>query len=337
MPAHRVYFADLLFFIQRNGRLPMRTMIFLLLVTFLPSNSVFPCDVPPQSSADDKVTTDSEPLVWPPKPEKTLLHGMWLAPAGDALQTLLWLRDDGSWTTASVLGKSESVDSLETVVTAQDPWHIDRLDDKGASYVLVLGQPRPTRCGPGSMNAPTYAINRVTATRLVLQQFGQTSDQLVYHRADPALAAKIKRRIDDADEEAKSKVPRSAESMADGIYAVHYEGQGKTVRRTDGGEIILAERLTDRFGEASMFSVTYDNTRFALNLKGAGPIPAKRTAPYFAVILDGYVLAVAGHSDPHPDATMDLGVQVFGVEAAKAVEQRLKIAARRRSHPGHRC
>jgi hypothetical protein len=46
-------------------------------------------------------------------------------------------------------------------------------------------------------------------------------------------------------------------------------------------------------------------------------------------------MAVAGHSDPHPDATMDFGVQVFGAEAAKAVEQRLKIAARRRSHPGH--
>jgi hypothetical protein len=85
-----------------------------------------------------------------------------------------------------------------------------------------------------------------------------------------------------------------------------------------------------------MFSVANDNTRFALDLKGAGPIPAKRTAPYFALVLDGYVLAVAGHSDPHPDGTMDFGAPVFGAEPAKAVEQRLKIDARRRGHPGHR-
>jgi hypothetical protein len=137
-------------------------------------------------------------------------------------------------------------------------------------------------------------------------------------------------------ETANAKTARSAESLADGVYAVHYEGQGKTVRRSDGAEIILAERLTDRLGKASMASVANDNTRFALDLKGVGPIPDKRTAPYFVVILDGHVLGDAGHSDPYADGTMDFRVQVFGVEAATAVEQRLKISARRRSHPGHR-
>jgi hypothetical protein len=159
---------------------------------------------------------------------------------------------------------------------------------------------------------------------------------VVYQRAEARLAAQIERLVAAANEAANSRQARSAQAPADGVYAVHYEGQGKTVRRTDGAEIILAERLTDRFGKASMFAVTNDNQRFALDLKGAGPIPDKRTAPYFAVVLDGYVMAVAGHTDPHPDATMDFGAQVFGVEAAQAVEQRLKIEARRRSHPGHR-
>jgi hypothetical protein len=168
---------------------------------------------------------------------------------------------------------------------------------------------------------------------LVLPKFANACD--VPPQDQPLISDGAKKSTE-ANKTAKSKVPRSAESLADGVYAVHYEGQGKTVRRTDGREIILAERLTDRFGETAMFSVANDNTRFALNLKGAGPIPAKRTALYFAVVLDGYALAVAGRSDPHADETMDFDVQVFGAEAAKAVEKRLKIDARRRSHPGHR-
>jgi hypothetical protein len=313
----------------------MRIILLLLLVTLVSSNIAIACDVPQKDQpviAPDKESQES--IAWPPKPDKKLVAGMWLGSADEKRRTLLWLRDDGSWTTASAVGPAGTVDSLEGVATSEDPWHIEQLDGGNASYAIVLGQPRPTRCGPGSMHAPTYAITRVTATRLVLQARDQTA--AAYQRAEPKLAAQLERLIAQASEAAKAQPSRSAESLSDGIYAVHYEGQGKKIRRTDGGEIIVAERLTDRFGEASMFSVTNDNTRFALDLKGAGPIPAKRTAPYFVAVVDGYVMAVAGHSDPHPDATMDFGVQVFGAEAAKAVEQRLKIAARRRSHPGHR-
>lgn len=318
----------------------MRIILLLLLVALASSNIAIACDVPTKDqplTPPKKESASQEALTWPPKPDKKLVEGMWLAATDDHHQSLLWLKDDGSWTTASVVGPSGTVDSLEGVVTSQDPWHIEQLDDGNASYAIVLGQPRPTRCGPGSMHSPTYPIARVTATRLVVQAGDQAA--VGYQRAEPKLAAQIERLVAQASEAAKSQPSRSAESLSDGIYAVHYEDQGKQgkkIRRTDGGEVILAERLTDRFGEAGMFSVSNDNTRFALDLKRAGPIPAKRTAPYFVAILDGYVMGIASHSDPHPDATMDFGVQVFGEEAAKAVEQRLKIEARRRSHPGHR-
>jgi hypothetical protein len=308
----------------------------LLLVIFVSPHIATACDVPEKDqpvTPPDKESQES--VAWPPKPDKKLVQGMWIGSVKEKLRTLFWLKDDGSWATASVVGSPGTVDALEGVVTSQDPWHIEQLDDRNASYAIVLGQPRPTRCGPGSMLAPTYAITRVTTTRLVLQG-GEDTTAIAYQRAEQKLAAQIERLVAQAAKAAKAQPSRSAESLADGIYAVHYEGEGKKTRRTDGAEIILAERLTDRLGAAAMFSVTNDNTRFALDLKGAGPIPSKRTAPYFVAVLDGYVMAVAGHSDPHPDAKMDFGVQVFGAEVAKAVEQRLKIEARRRSHPGHR-
>jgi hypothetical protein len=318
----------------------MRIILLLLLVALVSPHIAIACDVPTKDQPlkpQVKETSGQEPLAWPSRPDKKLVQGMWIGSADDKHRTLLWLKDDGSWTTASIVGPPGAIDSLEGVVTSQDPWDIDQIDDGNGSYAIVLGPPRPTRCGPGSMHAPTYAIIRVSATRLVVQARDQST--VAYQRAEPRLTAQVERLVAEASEAAKSQPARSGESLADGIYAVHYEGQGnqgKKVRRTDGAEIILAERLTDRFGEAAMFSIANDNTRFALDLKGAGPIPAKRSAPYFVAVFDGYVMGVAGHSDPHADATMDFGVQFSGAEAAKAVEQRLKITARRRSHPGHR-
>jgi hypothetical protein len=324
----------------------MRILCLLLLVAFVSPQIAVACDVPEKDQPLTSPDKDSqEALAWPPKPDSKLVQGMWLAAADERSRTLLWLKEDGSWTTAWVVARSvpaealEEVESVEGVNTSNAPWHIAQLDDPKASYGIVLGQPRPTRCGPGSMHAPTYPIARVTAMRLAVRSRDKPAEAVVYQRAEPNVAAQIDRLVAAADEAAKARLARSGESLADGIYAVQYEGQsdqGKKVRRTDGAEIILAERLTDRFGEAAMFSVTNDNTRFALDLKRAGPIPAKRSAPYFVAVVGGYVMGVAGHSDPHPDGTMDFGVQVFGVEAAKAVEQSLKIAARRRSHPGHR-
>jgi hypothetical protein len=340
-PSRRVNSNKPAFALRTNGHLAMRLMILLLLMTVVIPSIAAACDVPPQDQPqpiDNKPPqpADHEPLTWPPKPEKDLVQGLWLAATKDDRQSLLWLKDDGSWTTATVIIRTGTADSLEAVATSRDPWHIAMLEDPAASYALVLGEPRLTRCGPGALDAPTFAITRITSAQLVLNVRDESAAARVYERAAPKVAAQIASLVDQANETAKSNLARSTEPLADGVYAVHYEGQGKTVRRTDGAEIILAERLTDRFGQASMFSVVNDNTRFALDLKGAGPLPAKRTAPYFAVVLDGHVLAVAGHTDPHPDATMDFGVQVFGEGAAKAVERRLKIDARRRSHPGHR-
>jgi hypothetical protein len=52
--------------------------------------------------------------------------------------------------------------------------------------------------------------------------------------------------------------------------------------------------------------------------------------------VDGLYLAVAGHSDRHPDGTQDLSCQIAGLEAAEKAAARLKVTVQRRLHPGHR-
>src|SRR5688572_6866602 len=106
----------------------MRTTIFLLLITIFPLHVANACEVPPgntaAATADQTKANVKSPLLWPPAPVKQLLQGMWLAPNGDDRQKLLWLREDGSWTTAMVIAKGETIESLDYVDSSRDPWHM---------------------------------------------------------------------------------------------------------------------------------------------------------------------------------------------------------------------
>jgi hypothetical protein len=315
----------------------MRSLLFTLIAVFSLARVGFACQPlpepsPPAAAAQDNLAVQ-EPIIWPPKPDAKLLAGMWLSPVDDGRQKVLWLRDDESWRTATVIIKDGAANDLNDLTASTHPWHIDRLDDQGSTYAVVLGLRLPARCGQSSSHGLSFSIQRVTDKQIVLRTPGEFPTPVLYQRADKDVAGQIERLVEKASE---PNAGGKAKQLQDGIYAVDYEGEGRRVRRSDGAQIILAERLSDHFGEPTMFSVFNDNTRFALNLKGAGPIPAKRSAPYFVVILDGHVLAVASESEPNPDGTMDFGAQVFGAETAKAVEERLKIQARRRTHPGHR-
>lgn len=175
---------------------PMRTPILLLLITIFPLHVANACDVPPSNTAataaDQTKANVNEPLAWPPEPAKTLLHGLWLAPDGENKQKLLWLREDGSWSTAMVIAKGETIESLDYVNSSTDPWHIDRLDDSGSSYVLVLGQPRPTRCGKGSTLTISFSIQRITTNGIVLRTPGESGVAVTYTRAPKPVEFQIR-------------------------------------------------------------------------------------------------------------------------------------------------
>jgi hypothetical protein len=135
---------------------------------------------------------------------------------------------------------------------------------------------------------------------------------------------------DDRPAPEKTDMPK----LETGVYAGRYEGEGKRVRRQDGPEVILGERLSPNVGRGTLTSVSNDNTRFQLHLSGAGPVGDGKASP-FVVVIDGLVLGVWSHSGPNDDGTMNLSVGVDG-DIVKRVAAALKIEPKLRKHPGHR-
>jgi hypothetical protein len=125
-----------------------------------------------------------------------------------------------------------------------------------------------------------------------------------------------------------------AGGLEDGIY-FWTTGPGKTVKRNDGAEVVLGHRLGQPLGKASIRSVTNDNSKYVLELKGAGPV-AKEPGGYLAVVVDGVLLAVWGQSDREADGTMNLSCHIYGDEAAQKVAARLQVEPKKRKNPGHR-
>ena len=65
-----------------------------------------------------------------------------------------------------------------------------------------------------------------------------------------------------------------ANAPPDGIYLIHEKGAGPKVTRNDtGDQLVLGERLTTKFGAAAIHSTANDNSRFHVDLTGAGPLP----------------------------------------------------------------
>jgi len=123
----------------------------------------------------------------------------------------------------------------------------------------------------------------------------------------------------------------------DGIYLVHEKGDGPKVIRNDTGDtLILGKRLTDKFGTATIRSTSNDNTRFVLDLRGAGPLPKDAATGSKAALIAGRCLMIYSNSDPEADGTMNLGSVIHGDEALRATAQALKVEPRLRQHPGHK-
>lgn len=128
-----------------------------------------------------------------------------------------------------------------------------------------------------------------------------------------------------------------AQEIPEGIYVIHEKGDGPKVKRNDTGDtLVLGKRLTDKFGSARIDSTANDNSRFRLELTGAGPIP-KGTAPgAAALLLDGRCFMVYSRSDPEADGRLNLGSVIHNDEAMRTVAKTLKVEPRLRVHPGHK-
>lgn len=127
-----------------------------------------------------------------------------------------------------------------------------------------------------------------------------------------------------------------AENSPSGIYAFAQSGKGPSVARNDTGqEIVLTERLAANLGEATMISVSNDNSRYRLDLVGAGPL-ADSDQHQLVILAAGVPLVAFSRSEPDAERKISLSAMIAGREAADKIAAELQIEPRRREHPGHR-
>ena len=127
-----------------------------------------------------------------------------------------------------------------------------------------------------------------------------------------------------------------AENPPSGIYAFAESGNGASVARNDTGqEIVLTERLAANLGEATMISVANDNSRYRLDLAGAGPL-ADSDEHQLVILAAGVPLVAFSRSDADAAGRISLSAMVTGREVADKIAAELEIEPRRREHPGHR-
>jgi len=128
-----------------------------------------------------------------------------------------------------------------------------------------------------------------------------------------------------------------ANAPPDGIYLIHEKGAGPKVTRNDtGDQLVLGERLTTKFGAAAIHSTANDNSRFHVDLTGAGPFPQAQLPGSTALMIAGRCFIIYSRSDPGQDGKLNLGSVIHGVEAMRAAAKALKAEPQLRKHPGHK-
>jgi hypothetical protein len=106
--------------------------------------------------------------------------------------------------------------------------------------------------------------------------------------------------------------------------------------RTDGGEIVLGERVTDRLGQGSVESVRNDNSQFRVSLPAVGPIPEGSDKRRLALVIGGVCAIVSSATDREADGKIRLDATIHGEVAAAKVAAELGAEPKMRKHPGHR-
>jgi len=123
----------------------------------------------------------------------------------------------------------------------------------------------------------------------------------------------------------------------DGICLIHEKGAGPKVTRNDtGAQLVLGERLTTKFGAANIHSTANDNSRFHVDLTGAGPFPQAQLPGSMALIIAGRCFMIYSRSDPRQDGKLNLGSVIHGEQAMRVVAKVLKAEPQLRKHPGHK-
>jgi hypothetical protein len=128
----------------------------------------------------------------------------------------------------------------------------------------------------------------------------------------------------------------AAEELENGFYVANFSGEGTRAQRHDGGEVVLGKWLGRALGDASLRSVSNNNTQFVLQLSGAGPFPKVAADARLAVVIEGICLIPSNRSAGAREGTADLSYTINDRESVQTVARYLGVDLEERKHPGHR-
>ena len=120
--------------------------------------------------------------------------------------------------------------------------------------------------------------------------------------------------------------------IVDGIYRTVPDGKGTRVTLSSGGMVDLGERMSENFGDITIWSLSNQNDRFRVLMKRAGPFDARNRA---AIYVDGVCQVVNSCSEPDDSGKLEVIADVVGLANAKTVAVGLKAKLQERKHPGH--
>lgn len=129
-----------------------------------------------------------------------------------------------------------------------------------------------------------------------------------------------------------------AEGLKSGLYEMNWNGPGRSVQRADtlaGDKIYLTNRLTGTFRDASLVSMSNDNSRFRLRMK-AGPIARDTDWKHLALVVGDLCMPAACYSEVKANGLLSIDATVASKEAAERIAKELHIKPRLRTHPGHK-
>src|SRR5437764_2234144 len=87
-----------------------------------------------------------------------------------------------------------------------------------------------------------------------------------------------------------------ADGIADGIYALKKDGEGRRVKLSGGAEVVLGERRGGTWDQAAMTSTANDNSRFAVQLRKVGPLDNRGGPATVVLMVDEVCLPFASRS-----------------------------------------
>ncbi len=126
-----------------------------------------------------------------------------------------------------------------------------------------------------------------------------------------------------------------AAEFKNGFYVLENEGKGEVVERVGGGKLPVGQFVANHFGEAKIWSVNNQNSKFYIMFSHAGPIPPEADQKRLMMIIDGLAEPVSS-TRRVAGGFVEMMVMIESREAAEKMAKIFNVEIQRRKHPGHK-